>query len=305
MRRSFNLPPAKNGGGSVTIDYEAEYNNRARVPDHPVHMAGWERDAKAYRDAMAGSKGRAALGISYGPSERQFIDLFFPEDAEGAPVALFIHGGWWRTLEPRSFSHMARGLNERGVIVAVAGYDLCPNVRIADIINEMRRASLFLWERFNRKILAYGHSAGGHLAACLLATDWKTLDPATPADLVPAAYSISGVFDLAPLLGVSMNQDLRLTPEDARHVSPVFWPVPRGRILDAVVGGAESSEFLRQSRIITEGWREHGTETRYEEIPGENHFGILAPLTDPQSPMVERLIALSKRAQPETVQSGS
>jgi arylformamidase len=279
----------------VTIDYEAEYNNRARVPEHPVYFAGWERDAKAYRDAIAATQGRAELGLSYGPSERQYIDLFFPENAENAPVALFIHGGWWRTLDPRSFSHMARGLNGRGVIVGVAGYDLCPHVRIGDIIEQMRNACLFLWERFERKILVYGHSAGGHLGACLLATDWKALE--VPDDLVPAAYAISGVFDLVPLVGVSMNQDLRLTPDEARRVSPVLWPVPRGRILDAVVGGAESSEFLRQSRIITDAWRTHGAETRYEAAPGENHFGVLAPLAEPQSPMVERLVALSKRMQ--------
>ena len=283
----------------VGIDYEAEYNNRARVPEHPVYIAGWTRDAKAYRDEMAAIEGRAELGLSYGPSEREIIDLFFPEDAEAAPVALFIHGGWWRTLEPQSFSHMAHGLNARGFTVAVAGYDLCPQVRIGDIIDEMRNACRFLWERFNHKILTYGHSAGGHLAACMLATDWRALDPTIPDDLVPAAYSISGIFDLAPLVGVSMNQDLRLTPEEAKRVSPVLWTVPRGRVLDAVVGGAESSEFLRQSRIITEAWGRQGAETRYEELPGENHFSVLAPLTDPQSPMVERLVALAKRVQPD------
>ncbi len=283
----------------MTIDYEAEYNNRARVPDHPAYFASWERDAKAYRDAMSKAEGRAELGLSYGPSERQYIDLFFPEQAAGAPVALFIHGGYWRALDPRMHSHLARGLVERGVIVGVAGYDLCPKVSIGDIIDQTRKASLFLWERFTRKLLVYGHSAGGHLAACLLATDWKPLDPTAPDDLVPAAYSISGLFDLAPLIETAMNQDLRLTPPEARRVSPLFWPAPRGRILDAVVGGAESSEFLRQSRIITEAWRQ--AETRTEAVPGANHFSVVAPLADPQSPMVERLVALSKRVRPEAV----
>ena len=284
----------------MTIDYEAEYNNRARVPDHPVHMAGWARDAEAYRSEMSKSEGRAELGLSYGPSERQFIDLFFPDDAEGAPLALFIHGGYWRALDPRSHSHVARGLNAHGVIVGVAGYDLCPKVTISEIVDQIRKASLFLWERFNRKILVYGHSAGGHLAACMLATDWRTLDPTAPDDLVPAAYAISGLFDLAPLVETAMNQDLRLTPAEARRISPLFWPAPRGRILDAVVGGAESSEYLRQSRSITESWGKQQVETRYEAVPGENHFGVIAPLADPRSAMVERLVALSKRVQPET-----
>jgi arylformamidase len=281
----------------AAIDYEAEYNNRARVPDHAAHIAGWERDAKAYREQMSAADGRAELGIPYGASQRQFLDLFFPEETAGASVALFIHGGYWRALEPRSFSHMARGLNQRGAIVAVAGYDLCPHVQIADIVEQIRKTCLFLWQRFTRRILVYGHSAGGHLAACMLATDWKILDPTAPDDLVPAAYSISGLFDLAPLVGISMNQDLRLTEEEARRLSPLFWPVAAGRVLDAVVGGAESSEFLRQSRIIVEAWRQGRAETRYEEIPGENHFSVLAPLADAKSPMVERLAELAKRVQ--------
>ena len=282
----------------MTIDYEAEYNNRVRVPEHPAYLASWQKDADAYRAEMT-AKGRAELGVSYGASERQFVDLFFPEDAEGAPVALFIHGGYWRSLDARMHSHLARGLVERGLIVGVAGYDLCPQVTIADIIEQIRKASLFLWERFSRKLLVYGHSAGGHLAACMLATDWLALDPTAPEDLVPAGYSISGLFDLTPMIETSMNKELRLTPDEARRCSPLFWPVPVGRVLDAVVGGAESSDFLRQSRTITQAWRQ--AETRYEAIPGANHFSVIAPLADPHSPMVDRLVALSKRVQPEPV----
>src|SRR5947199_236452 len=106
--------------------------------------------------------------------------------------------------------------------------------------------------RTGRPMRVYGHSAGGHLAAATLATDWRGLDPTAPAGLVPAAYSVSGVFDLAPLIGASMNQDLRLDAATARRVSPLFWPAPAGRTLDSVVGGLESAEFLRQARIIVD-----------------------------------------------------
>ena len=105
------------------------------------------------------------------------------------------------------------------------GYDLCPIVTIADIIEQARRACVFLWQRFGRKLLVYGHSAGGHLTAAMVATDWHALYPKAPADLAPVGYAISGVFDLTPLVGVSMNQDLRLDAEEARRVSPLFWPV--------------------------------------------------------------------------------
>jgi arylformamidase len=185
-----------------------------------------------------------------------------------------------------------RGLNGHGV--AVAGYDLCPQARIADIIGQTRQACLYLWRRFGRRITVCGHSAGGHLAACLLATDWKAVAPDMPADLVPAAYSISGLFDLAPLVGVSINQDLRLDPEEARRVSPLYWPAPAGRTFDAVVGALESSEFLRQSRIIADGWGKSGVVTRYEAVPQTNHFTVLNALADPQSAMVARLVALTR-----------
>jgi arylformamidase len=277
----------------MPIDYEAEYNNRARVPEHPQILARWARDAAAYRDEAATER-RAELGIRYGATARQTIDLFLPAAGGAAPLALFIHGGYWRSLEPATFSHLARGLNGRGVAVAVAGYDLCPQVRIADIIDQMRQACLYLWRRSGRRVLVCGHSAGGHLAACLLATDWKALAPDTPADFLPAAYSISGLFDLATLIGVSMNQDLRLDAEEARRVSPLFWPAPAGRTFDAVVGALESSEFLRQSRVIAETWGNAGVATRYEAVPQTNHFTVLDALTDPQSGMVARLAALAR-----------
>lgn len=278
----------------MPIDYEVEYNNRARVPEHAEIFVRWERDAAAYRDAAAGER-RAELGIPYGAKAREAIDLFAPEAGGATPLALFIHGGYWRSLAPSMFSHCAGGLNGRGVTVAVAGYELCPQATIADIIDSMRQACLYLWRRFGRRLMVYGHSAGGHLTACMVATDWKALAPDAPADLVPAGYSISGLFDLGPLVHVAMNEDLRLDPEEAHRVSPLHWPVMAGRALDAVVGARESPEFLRQSKTIAEAWRQGEVETRYEEMADKNHFTILDSLSDPSSAMVERLVELCAR----------
>jgi len=275
----------------MPIDYEVEYNNRARVPEHPQIFAAWMRDAAAYRDEATAER-RAELGIRYGATARQTIDLFSPAGAGSASLALFIHGGYWRSLEPSTFSHVARGLNAHGLTVAVAGYDLCPQVSIADIVAQMRQAFLYLWRRFGKRILVFGHSAGGHLAACMLASEWKTVASDTPADLVPAAYSISGLFDLEPLIATAMNSDLGLDKEEARRVSPIFWTAPAGRTFDAVVGALESSEFLRQSRTISDAWGKAGVAIRYEAVPQTNHFTVLDPLTDPESSMVGRLVKL-------------
>jgi arylformamidase len=273
------------------IDFEKEYDNRGRVPEHPEIFARWQREAAAYREAAQD----AEFGLAYGPSPRQTIDLFPAKDDDAmTPLALFIHGGWWRSLEPAMFSQVAAGPNARGVTVAVAGYDFCPQVSIATIIEEMRAACLWLWRRYGKRIFVYGHSAGGHLAACLLAQDWKAFASDAPADLVPAAYAISGVFDLAPLVHVSQNSDLRLDDAEARRVSPLHWKVPAGRTLDAVVGSLESSEFLRQSKIIAEGWRSDGVAARYEEIAGTNHFTIVDALSDPGSAMTRRVAELAQ-----------
>lgn len=278
----------------MSVDYEVEYNNRARVPEYAEIFARWQRDAAAYRDRMKAEE-NAELGLAYGTSARQKVDLFFPDATGHTPLALFVHGGYWRSLDASSFSHVSAGLNSRGVAVAVAGYDLCPDVTIGQIINQIRTACLFLWRRFGQRLMVYGHSAGGHLAACMVATDWKKLDPKAPIDLVPAGYSISGLFDLTPLIKTAMNADLRLDDTEVARISPMYWPVTRGRVFDAVVGGQESSEFLRQSHIITDNWRQRGIETRYEEVPGANHFTVVDPLSDPNSAMTARCAELAAR----------
>jgi arylformamidase len=266
------------------MDLEAEYDNRARVPEHPAIIAGWARDAAAWRAACP----RAELDLAYGARERERLDLFHPAPSGAAPLALFIHGGYWQALDRSFASHCARGLNGHGVAVAVPSYDLCPAVPLAAIVEEMRAAARFLWARTGQRMLAVGHSAGGHLAAMLLAADWGALDPALPPDLVQAALPISGVFELEPLLPTSIATGLRLTPEEARRLSPRHLPSP-GRPLHCLVGGAESSEFIRQSRDMTAAW--NGT---FEATPGDNHFTVIAPLADPGSALTQRAARMAR-----------
>jgi arylformamidase len=280
----------------MPIDYEAEYDNLARTPEHPAIIARWIKDSAAYREEMTRAE-RAELNVPYGSSPRQIVDIFHPESAEDPPVVLFIHGGYWRAREPETFSFVAKGLNERGAVVALAGYDLAPQVSIGQIVEQVRKSCLFLWERFGRRVRVTGHSAGGHLAACMLATDWPSLDPTAPQDLVPAAYAISGLFDLAPFTHIKINADLKLDDKQARAQSPVLWSAPAGRVFDAVVGGKESSEYLRQSRLIVDEWGKKGVRTRYGEIPGANHFTAIDPLTDPDSDMVTRICQMCETAE--------
>jgi arylformamidase len=268
------------------VDYEVEYNNRARVPENPALIAGWARDAASYRAQ------HAPRVMSYGPGVRNTID-FFPGDRDG-PIVVFIHGGYWQALDGSFFSHLAGGLNSHGIGVAIPSYDLCPDVTIGRIIEQMRMASREL-ARLGQPLAVSGHSAGGHLAACLLATDWPAFDASLPRDLVTAAYAISGLFDLGPLVDTSINKALRLDQAAARAASPLFWRVPVRGSLDAVVGENESAEYFRQSRSIVERWGAAGMAMRFGTVAGANHFTAIAPLADPNAPMVLRLKELAAR----------
>lgn len=271
---------------SAPVDYEVEYNNRARVPENPDLIAGWARDAAAYRERQA------ARAVRYGTGARNVID-FFPGSHDG-PIVVFIHGGYWQALDSSFFSHLAGGLNAHGIGVAIPSYDLCPDVTVDRIIAEMREACREL-ARMGRSLVVSGHSAGGHLAACMLATDWPTYDASLPNDLIVAAYAISGLFDLEPLVETSINKALHLNTAAAKAASPLFWDAPRRGSLDAVVGEKESAEYLRQSRTIVDAWGAAGVETRFGMVPGANHFTAIAPLADPASPMVSRLKQLAGR----------
>lgn len=268
----------------TAVDYEAEYNNRARVPEHPPIMAGWVKDAAEYRAK------HPPRVLRYGPGERHRIDLF--GEGNDGPVVVFIHGGYWQALDGSSFSHCARGLNAHGISVAVPTYDLCPAVSVGDIITQIRSASREL-AKLGQALVVSGHSAGGHLAACMLATDWTGFDASLPKNLVRAAYAISGLFDLPPLVETSINKALGMDEASAKAASPLFWTPPTRGSLDAVVGSNESAEYFRQSRTIVAEWG-RGIATRFDTVADANHFTAIAPLSDPNSPMVLRLKELAR-----------
>jgi arylformamidase len=282
--------------------YDEEYNNRARVPEHPAIFADYTRDAAAYRNAV----GDRHTILRYGDGERRFIDLFDPErpDPEAATI-VFVHGGYWQGMHPSLFSHLARGPNAHGITVAMPAYDLCPQVRVGDIVEQLREACRALAGRALAgraltgralagpgSLVVSGHSAGGHLAACLLATDWAALG--LQKGLVRASYAISGLFELKPLVRTRVNDALGLDDGEAERLSPIAWTPPAGAVFDAVVGADESAEYRRQSASIVERWGRGGATTRYEAVPGANHFTVISPLAEPGSAMTRRLAGLAR-----------
>lgn len=265
---------------------DSMYNNRARVPEHPVHLARW-----ASKSADARAFLTCSLDLPYGDEPSETLDVF-PASVPNAPVLVYIHGGYWRSLDKSDSSMVAPAFVDRGVCVVVPNYALCPGtaerpVGVADIALQMVRALEWTWRNITvhggdpSRITVSGHSAGGHLAAMLLGCDWKAVAPDLPAQLVRNAFSISGVHDLRPLQHAPFIADaLRLTDAEALRLSPVFWPAPKRGQLYTVAGSEESEEFIHQNALIRDAWGSAVVPV-CEVLPGLDHFGVVDALADP------------------------
>ncbi len=260
---------------------EAMYNNRARVPDFATHFERWTRESQRVRARQA-----CTLDIAYGPSAGQRLDVFAATRPD-APVVVFIHGGYWRSMDKKDHAFVVPTWTEAGACVVVPNYDLCPSVPLTEIVMQMVRALAWTWHHIARhggdpgRISVAGHSAGGHLAAMMLACQWDRYDPALPRHLVTRALSISGLFDLEPMRRTpSLQESLRLTPDQVRRASPALLPAPPQGQLVSVVGGSESMEFLRHNEMIRRAWGPARVPV-CEALPGLNHFSVVEALTQP------------------------
>jgi len=240
------------------------------------------------------------LDIPYGPTAGQTLDVF-PAPRARAQTVVFIHGGYWRSLDKSDHSFIAPTFQEAGACVVLPNYDLCPAVTIPEITLQMVRAMAWTWKNAPtyggdpRQITVIGHSAGGHLAAMMLTCDWQRADPDLPSDVVMKGMSLSGLYDLEPVGHTPFLRDsLRLTDADALRASPAFLPAPQAATLYAVAGAEESPEFIRQNRLIREAWGTGCVEV-CEAMPGLNHFSILEALVQPGHAVQELALELTWR----------
>jgi arylformamidase len=273
-----------------------EYNNRELVPDHPHYFARWQEASAQARARMS-----SHLDLRYGAMPGESLDLFPARKGDGSCL-MFIHGGYWRAFDKKDHSFLAPALVDAGVSLAVVNYDLCPKVTIPDIVQQMLRASRWLWlnaERYGMdqdRLYVGGHSAGGHLTAMMMCALWPTFDRRLPKDLWKGGLAISGVYDLRPILHVDFLQaDLRLDEETAVRASPALMtPATRCPVMTCV-GGKESSEFHRQNAMIGERWR--AAFAGDIPMPGTHHFSVLEGLADQKSALfagARRLMKLDK-----------
>lgn len=258
-----------------------QYNNRALVPEHAEHFARW-----ASHSAHARISHLCTLDVPYGPSAMETLDIF-PTHKPGAPVLVFVHGGYWRSLDKSDHSFLAPAFTQQGACVVLPNYALCPAVTIPQIALQVVHAIAWVWRHIARyggdpsRITLVGHSAGGHLVTMALTCHWPSLGQDLPANLAVRALSISGLYELMPLMRTPFLQEsLRLTPDDARQASPALLPAPEGRTLYTVAGADESAEFLRHNRLIADAWGPDVVPV-CESLAGLNHFSVLEALAQP------------------------
>jgi arylformamidase len=267
---------------SAQAEIDAQYNPSLALsdPDAP----GRHFMAQA---ARARAELRCVLDVPYGPTLEETLDIF-AADQPNAPVFVFIHGGYWRALSSKTFSGVALGLQARGITTVVVNYALCPHVTIDEIVRQTRAALAWTLRNIQhyggdpKRVAIGGHSAGGHLTAMALQTEWAR-DYGLPQDPFVAALPFSGLFDIAPLRYSYLQPAIQLDDGIIRRNSPAFSVRPCQTPIWITWGGAETSEFARQAEIYHQAWQAAGNASELRAVPGANHFTVIGGLEDAHS----------------------
>jgi arylformamidase len=245
---------------------------------------------------------QCSLDIAYGPGPAEKLDVFRAEGINSGRVEIFFHGGYWRMLDKINFSYVANGLAPHGVTSVIVNYGLIPHVTMAELIDQCRAAVAWTYRHIGDfggdpdQLYVSGHSAGGHLAAMMMATDWplyarsrqSTAD--LPEQLLKGACAISGIYELEPVHLSFMNATLNFTPEEAARFSPMSMVPTQAAPMSVIVGGREGDEYMRQTRELAEKWATPGLATEAIVLPEEDHFSIRAQLGKPDSEVVSLLL---------------
>ncbi len=285
--------------GDFTRDeFEVEYNARLQVTDSAKYV-----DLNEDRSTQFRAQGGCELDIAFGPGPLQKLDIFFPDSSAaeagaGAPVHLFIHGGYWRSRTKESFSFLAKPLTERGAVVVIPSYSLCPDVKIGDIVDEMRTVVRWIFDNASShggdpgNLHVSGHSAGGHLAAMLASTDWASLDDRLPNDLIKSIVPVSGLFELSPMLLHPINEEIFLDEEQVAALSPLHFKPNAPLPVHVYVGADESVSFQGQSSDFADAWAKTQATVSFDALPGHNHFTILSDLYNPEFPITRTILRM-------------
>jgi arylformamidase len=277
--------------------FEREYNARASIPEHPQIFARWAEQGAITRRLRA-----CLIDLPFGESPAERLD-YFPTRGDAAPLIVFIHGGYWRSLDKSDFSWLAPPYVQHGIAVALLNYGLAPQTQMEEIVRQQLRALAWLYRNGDRlgfdpeRIVVAGHSAGAHLTAMMMAALWPVYEPDLPASLVKAGLAISGIYDLAPLLQAPfVNVDLKLDAPRARALSPLHLPPATRAPLITAVGALESTEFQRQTKLIGRAWKDNLV--RSVPMHGANHLTVVDELANPASALFDAALELVRASKP-------
>jgi arylformamidase len=269
-------------------EIDAQYNAGASVRDYEDFLKRWEMSSQAAREELP-----CHLNVAYGQTRAETLDIF-PAEVSSAPVHVFFHGGYWRSLSKSEFSFVARGPRRAGFTTVVVDYALCPWVSIDEIVRQARSAVAWVYRNIERyggdpsRITLSGHSAGGHLTAMSLLTPWvETYD--LPEDVVRAALCISGLHDLAPLRYSYLQPALQIDEGVIARNSPVRLVKRVAAPVLLAWGEQESAEFARQSLDLATALAGTGTRAQTCTLHGAHHFSVLDGFLDPQSRLCRAL----------------
>jgi arylformamidase len=269
-------------------EMEYQYNPRESVPEYPQLAKKRAEQSRRVRESA-----KSWLGVPYGSSPREKLDIY-PADQPGGPVLIYIHGGYWRSGSKEDNCNFVPVFTKRGASVVLVEYDLCPSVTISDIVRQTRSAIVWVYRNILRysgnpsKIYLSGHSAGGHLTAMALAHDWTS--EGLPRDLIKGAVATSGVYDLDMVMRISVQEEVRLTPELAQENSPfVHPPLPICPVIVAV-GSAEPKGWQQMSEDLFKLCKERGLDCEYLIVPGANHYTMSEHLADAESPLAQAML---------------
>lgn len=266
----------------VQAEIDAQYNPSLHLPDPDAPGRHFVASAERARATLP-----CQLDVPYGPTLEETLDIF-PAAQAHAPVFVFIHGGYWRALSSKTFSGVALGLQARGITTVVINYALCPRVTIDEIVRQTRAALAWTLRNIHHyggdpaRVALGGHSAGGHLTAMALQTAWAE-DYGLPQDPFVAALPFSGLYDIEPLRYSYLQPAIQLDDGTIRRNGPAFGVRACKTPLWITWGGAETSEFARQSSLYHQAWQQAGNVSELRAVPGANHFTVIAGLEDGRS----------------------
>jgi arylformamidase len=267
-------------------DLDAQYDLENTVEDVSLYADLYAKESEKVRAEF-----EHRLDVPFGPTLAEHLDLYpAPEAKHPAPILVYLHGGYWRSRTSKEFGFVARGPASRGAASVVVNYALCPEVTIDEIVRQVRAALAWTYKNATsfggdpEHIHLAGHSAGGHLTAMLLETDWES-DYGLPGDIVKGACAISGLFDLAPFPYTFLQPKLQLTWDQVLRNSPILHLPNKAPPLLVAYGEDEPAELRRQSEDFIAAWRAKGLPGDLLPLPGKNHYDVINGFLDAGSPL--------------------